>query len=545
MNNLPVEIAKKIFTSLHQQDKVQCMSVCQRWADIIENCCLFQTIHIASKTSMETLVKIFREKPQQGAQVEYLIINLYIHESLNLNDLTLFLPNLRLFYVNAPHTVFSKTPASIQPWSQRIEHVFLYDNPSLANTIFNSNSCCQLKRLTIDGESLTTPGFFQNISNLVHLTELLVNDFELTLDSLESLHTNLPYLKSLTFDQSQLKYDPLLFNISPVTSISKFHFINEAESTSTVETQAIWFRYIARKYPNLSDLKFFNTCQEEEDSDEDDEMLNIPDASTQFGEFFRNIGVGLKELHLKSNILPLNLFELLDDANCQVQHLSLSSTLVDSIIKNVTRSNQNRSIQVLELDCVSSEDMQWARGMLALKTLSMQYEDGFGVAGLNNILEMCPNTLESLELKDVKLAIDPSSLTRPFPIKHLTFNHVGLPEQFDAFFSVYLPLLRGLKIIYCTIPNPNISLPNHHLSHFEVLDSTFGRKTMLLVATSKDNRRALYRTRCHNGRSISIQEEVSGIIPFEAHSRCTIYNPATDDPTLLLECASVNSVVVF
>jgi hypothetical protein len=189
--------------------------------------------------------------------------------------------------------------------------------------------------------------------------------------------------------------------------------------------------------------------------------------------------------------------------------------------------------------------MQWARGMLALKTLSMQYEDRFRGAGLNNILEMCPNTLESLELKDVKLAIDPSSLTRPFSIKHLTFNHVRLPEQFDAFFSVYLPLLRGLKINYCTIPNPNISLPNHHLSHFEVLDSTFGRKTMLLVATSKDNRRVLYRTRCHNGRSISIQEEVSGIIPFEAHSRCTIYNPETDDPTLLLECASVNSVVVF
>jgi hypothetical protein len=166
MAELPPEISKAIAILLHQQDKVECMLVCRKWKEIISTHCLFHTVRVCDAPSLQRLETLFRQHPQQGAQVQYLVLEMKSTGSLDLREFMRLVPYVKYVYSYSWDEVLLDTEPHTQPWHHRIQQMSLQANQLLNAHLIFTKKLCQLKRLLLSGIDVFEDEFFDNLRNI-------------------------------------------------------------------------------------------------------------------------------------------------------------------------------------------------------------------------------------------------------------------------------------------------------------------------------------------------------------------------------------------
>jgi hypothetical protein len=535
MKNLPLEVLKNIFALCHQEDRVECMTVCHEWARIVETFCLFHTVILRSEHILEQLIGKFEETPEFGTQVEYLVIEINYGDSYQLEELLPLLPNLRYLYVCPWNTILSDSQSQVQQWTHRIRQLEIHNNAIWINELLSANNFHRLKRLYLDDPFFYDPKAFNVLSNIQSLSELkLHNARDLTLEFMESIHTTLPLLKSLTIVDIMFMQCPTIQNIQPVTMLQKLHLVTQL--TPSKDTRLAWLRYMAKKYPNLSSLNMpFLDDKLLEGKDDDGNVIN----QTQiYQALFNNCGPRLKHLGLTNSTIPFNLFEILDKSGCTLKHLKLNTYTNNTAVGRMPFTVQSYNIESLEIQYKATKRMKWITVMPSLKHLVLSCNNL--TIEFEHVLKLCSGTIETLEINNMVIDIKNTPSTPPCKLKSLKLSKCKIPNDFDAFISKYLPNISTLKMIFCPYPKETLSVPNLQLFHFEYLDYKFRHRNKVLVNTLENKESRLYISGYRYRDSVKdrYHNNTPSLYP---PSKCTAPG---DTPDLTVECATVKNVIV-
>lgn len=489
MKSLPVELLHKIFSLLHQHDKLECMTVCRRWTSTIENVSLFSTVRIGSMHQMNKLVERARQDPSQGAKVERLVLDVDLDVDFKMDILPFLFPNVQEFFFfniyeknDNYHMVFTKKLAT-HPWYQHIKYITEHSIDMHTQYILGSGVCTHLETIIISGTDydLETK-FITLLANAPCLTTLSMSDFSLGMLDIELLHETVPLLHTLILDDGQLTYHRPPDTIKPAPAMTKL--VLKSIPVLFVENEIWLLHYISLKYPNLTELSYDVMCMNQEEGD----MEKF--YSEGFMHLAQTYRAQLKKLALIFEYPDEDPFKMMDDANCQIQELMLGHVIRLPLLERLSRSNQARFIQALTVDYIlDTSNLEWLKEFTSLKELSL-YHPYQGpvtqrkVIQLKRLLEMVGHTLEKLKLRTHHVEFDTTH--RQYQLKHLSFDWTSLPDKIDAFISKTLPHLHTLKFKRCIFAERSFLLPSINLRHFQMVDS-FPQKGGYVSVTTLTN----------------------------------------------------------
>ncbi|KAI8890532.1 hypothetical protein K501DRAFT_281819 [Backusella circina FSU 941] len=228
------------------------------------------------------------------------------------------------------------------------------------------------------------------------------------------------------------------------------------------QTAFQWLRYFSQKYPNVENV----------DIGKLDLSLTDPLIWCCPGIFRR-----VTALHLTSLLEMdeyISLFDLLDKDACQIKQLKLHGANADCL-GVLMRSDQSRYIQDLKLlDSEETTGFEWLSNLTSLTSLSLDYYspqdqiclESSPALHLNDLLEACPSTVESISVLKIKITYD---IGKPFPwIKCLKLVYSPTPlVGIDQFISACLPALTTLWLslkVNTYHGVPILTMPNHHFA---------------------------------------------------------------------------------
>ena len=87
MKQLPSELWDEILVRLHQQDRVQCILVCQQWNETIKRSHLFHTIRLFTLNGLSKFKALLKEDPKKGEQVECLVLQYHVEQKVILDSI--------------------------------------------------------------------------------------------------------------------------------------------------------------------------------------------------------------------------------------------------------------------------------------------------------------------------------------------------------------------------------------------------------------------------------------------------------------------------
>ncbi|KAI8879323.1 hypothetical protein K501DRAFT_303605 [Backusella circina FSU 941] len=501
MNKLPTEVLSQIFVFLHQQDKVECMTVCRKWANAIESCSLFQTIRIDSDEQLNRLMAKVQQEPKQGLRVERLILNLNLH-NVDMNGLPLLFPNVRVFiYYEISFDLSLTKRQPYFPWHKTIQHMSEYPNTIHAQQTLSSGICPRLTRIAVfEGKPFTKPtylgkDFIGLLKNAPVLKVLSLGGFDLALTDFELLHKNVPLLNSLTIRRSIINCDFFPSDISPATAVTTFSITPHGQ---LLDDEIRLLQYLGKKYTHLSKL-FYDVRVL--DRNEYNELRVYADGLTPFME---SLAQKLKTFEIDMSGKSGNLFRVLDNAGCQIRDLTLHGTIKQPVLEQLAQSNQAKHIRKLtigRMDC-DHGDLQWLEGFTGLEELNITNVNWANKAersiiDLNHLLAILGDTLTTLILHDFELAFQLAT-NRQYKVKHLVLYNIILSQQTDEFISQSFPDLRTIKFIRCGFIKRNFLLPNINLFHIQIMQKFPLGNNKILVSTLKREEQRWYTARHSN-----------------------------------------------
>ncbi|KAI8885287.1 hypothetical protein K501DRAFT_270864 [Backusella circina FSU 941] len=488
MEKLPVEILNQIFIRLHQQHRAECMTVCRLWATIIAGTCLFHTIRVGSMKQMKKLIDRVREDPSQGARVERLILDLFIEADFDMDIIPPLFPNVRVFFMSQACDLPFSEKLTPHPWCKSIEYIGECLKGVHVQQILTSGTCPRLKNIAVYGDyGRSRRNFIELMANAPALTTLNISGFQFSLLDLESLHTKLPLLRSLTLESIEIDCSILPSKIQTTPSMR----ILNIDTTSMLkgEEEVNLFQYITTKYTQLLELSFDKMLGSTMSNAVIKKSLNN-NTSTAFME---QLGSKLEAISLGSGRQDLNPFEMLDDGVLLIRKIGADKPL----LQQITRLNIARCVHTLTVNhlnhCI---DLGWLKEFSVLKELTL-----FNIGGElsrrrrmikpSDLLKNLGESIEILHLCGLKLTND-FSVVHQHPLKSISFENVTLAPQLDGFISQSFPKLHTLIFEFCHIGGRSLILPNIDLSYFRIIEKLPISDTAMLVISLNNNERTWY-----------------------------------------------------
>ncbi|KAI8882263.1 hypothetical protein K501DRAFT_101995 [Backusella circina FSU 941] len=351
---------------------------------------------------------------------------------------------------------------------------------------------------------------------------------------MESIHTNLPLLKSLILVDMMFMQCPTINNIEPAVLLTKLHIATQLKAAHN--TRSAWLRYIGKKYPNLSNLNIpFLDDKILEGKDDEGNVINQNDI---YQAMFNGFGPQLKKLELSNSSVPYNLFEILDKSGCALKELRLNTFINNSAVGRMPFTVQSYNIQKLVIQFKSARKTKWLQIMPSLKHLVLIC--GGLTIEFETIMKLCTSRLESLEISNMDISTMMPSAVKNRTLRSLKLTKCKIPDDFDTFISNTLPELSTLKLIFCPFQKEIFSIPNLRLFHLEYLDHKFRQRNKVLVNTWEDKESKLYISG-HRYRD-NVKDRYDNSTPsLYPASKCTAPGAT---PYLTVECASVKNVTV-
>ncbi|KAI8879324.1 hypothetical protein K501DRAFT_276665 [Backusella circina FSU 941] len=485
MDRLPTEILTQIFKLLHQQDKVECMRVCQHWENTISRTSLFHTVRVTSKKQLDDLLQ--KAQAPVMLRVKRIILDLYLDSDFNMDILFSLFPYIKVLVAFHAHGSYHSTS---NPWHNQIEFITEHNSNIHTRSILSGGICRRLETIAVIGEEMQSGrGFIQLLKNAPALKTLSMARFTLSLMDLELLHQHAPLLHSLSLQRIKINGggDCLPCNRAITPAVGMSSFIIEKAINSVHKGKMALAQYIQKKYTHLSELVYDMRDMYGLDVDDENKHGFVP--------LMERLGYQLRLLSVGWEMLDFNAFDMLD-SHCRIQKWTLDSTIKEPLFEQLLCSHRAKSIQSLTLSgYLKWTTLQNLRQFTMLKELCLS---GLGlkrrVLHLGEILAILggDTLLETLQLHDCEFTFElRSTMNKYHRLRNLTFNRVDLPEQLDAFIAMSFPKLRTLTLERCHLDrNRAFYMPNIDLFRLEIVDSFLDENSgMLLIQTGNRHQR--------------------------------------------------------
>jgi hypothetical protein len=472
------------------------MTVCRHWAKTIKESVLFHTIRVCSLGQMTQLIKKVRQEPLQGAKVERLVLDLKPSDKFRMNNLPILFPNIKVFIAlnidpkidfNDMRAVDRLTP---HPWYQHIQHIAEYANSMHSYYILNSGPCLNLTNLSIHwDDDKCDKAIVDLLENAPALTTLNITGADFNLIDLETLHRNVPLLKSLGVYDSQMECEFFPYDCDPAPHITHIDFTSIGVDSSTDEVSLL--HYFLRKYPNMVDFSYSLVVFDEfEYASEEGYNKGLLPLMESLGTQLTTFKFGLTA----ESVFP---FDLLDEAGCKLKKLTLGLIVEEPALDELVRSCQPLYLQTLITHYILDySDLEWINEFMNLRELHMAKpfttEDLIDkTLDLDELLGVLGHKLEVLSVRGVVLTFNLMKIQK-YRLKSFSVDSECLTPQLDTFISQSFPELRSLTFKTCRWNNDAFILPNINLSYLEIKDRRLKDAEKILIITLKDNERRWY-----------------------------------------------------
>jgi hypothetical protein len=539
MDKFPVEVLNDIFLPLCLEQKVECMLVCRKWATLLREHFLLETVTIHWNSGFSGFFKLIKDEPWRGAQVKCLILKAFgssLHDAKMNFDL---FPNLRVLYLNSckeeyfmPYDFYNLPRNAMAPLMSQLQVVVDCNNARFAHQLLSLGTCSNLTSLEVGMNHTQGRGehIVSVLGNAPALLSLKIKGCDLRLEDIERIHASLPLLESLLLEGGSIRIATMPSDITP------------AKCMKTLGTTGVnmlssepydWLQYIVKKYTTLLSFRSWRDVYLFQEAFYED--LN----EREWMVFLKGLGQQLQSLEVDTGPINSNLLEILDGFNYQLEKLAIY-TYDNQLFSNMEHRNQCKYLKELKLYDIDAFQFKILKQLKAIKLLNIRFYEQPRI-DLSSLLDMCPNGLETLQIESANLECPTHYRNHFFWIRKLTIKDCTLADNIDRFLSYTCLKLRDLSLLSYEPVERDFILPNLALNRFELLTPSSEKVSHLLVAPLDDKYR-FYRV---NDKIPIIDDSVTDT--FRPH----LYDPIHSTPrkSLIWEiyttlvCASVKTIV--
>jgi hypothetical protein len=475
-----------------------------------------------------------------GLQTNRLILDLSGFPDVQLQHFVDVFPRIRTFYIRDRVGTQDFKDPRFQPWRDSLEVIIEERNDTFTEGFLKSGTCSSLKRVSFRNLCSPLEKFVCTLENTPNLQSLELSHHTLTLQALETLHSKVPLLKRLVLLSITIGDDDYPTNVVPASKIMSFSLgIKRSPGNHEI------LRYVGEKYINLVEFSLHDKYSFKSIRwDYDAGILN----RDTFSYFFEKTVANLKSLDITMVVVPTDFSELLDNANSQIQKLTIGEMASFQAVTNLSTSKQTAYIQSLTITNIEFNDYSFLKGFIHLKELCLASKKKIyrhiaqQETDLNALLSI--DSLELLELQDFNLSCTLPSCV--YSLKHLALKRVTLPKRtkLDRFLSTSCPHLHYLKLFNCglrDIKSGQFDLPRHRLSYLGIRDHFRPHEDYMLLVTDNEQNYSIYEPQVYNiNRHFHLHDRA-----VQRYNEPIPYSSMGCEPFITFQCRSVNIVMVL
>jgi hypothetical protein len=332
--------------------------------------------------------------------------------------------------------------------------------------MLNSKLGSRLKALYLKDMSIPgTQAILPQLKDLPVLKTLSLQSAGLWIDDLELLHKNVPSIQELTLEPLYLN-GSMPSEVVPASSITKLKF--RGSDPEDVKTLCMIYKYMTKKYTNATEVDINDVeLDDYEPSERKYFYLN------GYLDFLKLIGPIKDELSLEYVPNGVNPFEALDAVDSRIQCLDLYGRENETILEDLSRSNQSKYVQTLILTDTNIDSIHFIKNMTCLTELRIRsaIKDTRPV-DLIGCLEACPPFLKTFTITFDHIVVKPHNIVLK-SIENLNIRCQTLTSEIGDIISSCFPNLVKLSL-YCEyLNNTNITLKSLQLQHVSFSKDVF------------------------------------------------------------------------
>ncbi|KAI8890284.1 hypothetical protein K501DRAFT_312098 [Backusella circina FSU 941] len=498
MNNLPTEILVDIFQYLHLKQKLECMLVCNTWANVLRDGYLFETIELSNASSYQSFNDEFvslvkKAKDGSGRKCNRLVcIN---DGTIRIQGATLAssFPSLNFLrwkehIINTKgdpfiHDVTESDP--FQGWRNNLETFFgeCYVENYMLEFLF-TGIFHRLETLTVFcsdlyGSDLKSRDFYRRLltklDNMPALSTLTIRSDDLSILDLEELHKRAPGLVSLTLTEgfcTDLE-DISKLEITPAENLKVFKLVEFYSDGPVLDTL---LQYVKLKYTQLNEFYHYETHHRHNFS------MSTPIFSNSiWTDFIPAVGPRLTKCTIALKHKAAEIFNLMEMYMGPVESLNVDVFRFKRMFKKVMSKPAFLNLRALTLrqlpyDFKMSDFKNLTklhRLTLDLSRNSTMYDNGqlYSIT-LNSIAKDLPKGVETLTLTYANVIVDQEQVENESSLivnLNIYDSHV-IDQNTSNYLSQHFPKLKSLVFQKCKTVD-SLELPQHHLSYFVLVPS--------------------------------------------------------------------------
>jgi hypothetical protein len=424
MESLPLELWYKIFTQIPLREKMECMSVCRSWWKYFEDSTLLSHVEIKDNPEQFTaFMNMLKRMPHRKLQIIRLELNNCIPEKYNKRKLFNIFSTVRVLKVlndrdTGSKRVLQRRTLKTMPSHSQIESLTDSFHCELALQMLVSNKCNLLGQLQLDFFGVESANrIFHELKHAPVLQQLLLRSVAISLDDLEVIHKNAPFLNVLRLEWIYIKRsNSYPSNIVPVPRLRTLHF--SIYDASNLDTHISLYKYINQKYVNIIHVQH-------------------KDAKKYY---YRH-----DDLKLFYTNGYLEYLELVSQRQGHKRRMDVFDVVrASGLPRPLLQPNQFHNTHTLTLKNTAPRML---RHMPVLHTLKLHFTGPRDppTIDLTRYFNGCPESVTSFDISCFQVRFDPSMI-RKCHIKSLSVNCNTITSDFFKLVDNCLPALLRLKL---------------------------------------------------------------------------------------------------
>jgi hypothetical protein len=245
-------------------------------------------------------------------------------------------------------------------------------------------------------------------------------------------------------------------NITPAISLTTFKGILLSPENTSIHARL--YKYMAKKYINITDIKFrYYDLKRYDTSNKTKIYLN------GLVDFYKQIAPRQSELTFYGLPDSVDIFETLDNVGSQIKSMIFRGCEGGTLLQFLAQSNQSKHIEKLQIEGGRIDSIHLIKTMTTLTTLiiSIDPHDPTPVH-LADYLTVCPPSLKNLDIVCPPLIASPPFKTKLNSIERLKIECNTLSSNLGNTISFCFLNLITLDLVGGLMEDVNITLKSHH-----------------------------------------------------------------------------------
>jgi hypothetical protein len=267
----------------------------------------------------------------------------------------------------------------------------------------------------------------------------------------------------------------------------------------------------------------------------------------------KQLGTQLKILNTVVEPNRKDVFKIMDKCGVQIQSLGMGALYSMNLL---AASKQRNSLHTLQLFAIDFLNMQYLQALTKLKKLELSFKEERSYDGereyyrinLDDLLEACPNTLETLHVQCAEMKWNFLGTSKQHTsLKSLTLNCIQFEDDgIDEYITKRLPSLDTLVFERNTMHsgNENLILPKHHFTYLSI-DPVYNPRYADILVTTLDNHKQRFYS---YERGVSFMNDTEKRGPFDIYFYETLkperYINLETDHLITIICVSVTTLIL-